>query len=571
METKNKKYVWSWLIIASLFFSPWLNAAEENNIDPKAKEVLNQASNYLDDIQSFQLDMDIEMNIEALGNQNNISSEISVAIQRPNKVAIRSQGGLGGNTLVTDGSHLYRSIDPLNIYVEKEKPASLNELSTFPFENIPEEAKRSPQVMFTDFLLKDNSIQNFLDNVEAVTYMDRETVDDVECHRIQFKSEEIDWILYIQAGDHPLVRKIIPDMEKAMAKTRQQVPNMPDMKVEMSLDYKKWDTNPTFTDATFAYEPPEGFKKVDDLQEAIQQQTSQSINPPNGEETSHPMVGKSAPTFTLDKLDNSTFNLEDHLGEKVIILDFWATWCGPCRQAMPILESVADEFKDQDVILTAINVRETPDEIQAFLNEENLNVEVALDRNGEVGNQYQVRGIPQTVIIGKEGTVQAVHVGFLPSLRSQLQEELKQLVEGKDLNEARNKVANRSTISETKSLMKSMDTALEMFYIDNDEYPTPPEGERTVDRAFLEKNGKTLFLNKPITYLSSIPKDPFNPDDQSFRYHTDGENWFILVSNGPDGDIDFDERSYEGETLSELTDYIYTPAKGTGDIIQINR
>ena len=78
------------------------------------------------------------------------------------------------------------------------------------------------------------------------------------------------------------------------------------------------------------------------------------------------LVGKPAPDFRLDMLDGTKFNLADHK-ENVLVLDFWASWCGPCLQVMPQVDKVAREFADQGVKLVAVNLAETPEQIQAAL------------------------------------------------------------------------------------------------------------------------------------------------------------------------------------------------------------
>ena len=75
--------------------------------------------------------------------------------------------------------------------------------------------------------------------------------------------------------------------------------------------------------------------------------------------TESPLVGKPAPDFALDLLGGKKFRLAEAKG-KVVVLDFWATWCGPCLQAMPQVEKVAGEFRDQGVQLVAVNLQETP-------------------------------------------------------------------------------------------------------------------------------------------------------------------------------------------------------------------
>ncbi len=147
----------------------------------------------------------------------------------------------------------------------------------------------------------------------------------------------------------------------------------------------------------------------------------------------HPLLAKPAPSFKLELLDGGEFDLSQQKDKNIVILDFWATWCGPCRGIMPIMEEVANEYKDKGVILIAVNLRESPQQIHSFLQEQGLHTTVALDKDGAVGNVYKAQYIPQTVIIDKEGIVQAVHVGALPNLKETLKKELNDLLAGKKL------------------------------------------------------------------------------------------------------------------------------------------
>ncbi len=142
----------------------------------------------------------------------------------------------------------------------------------------------------------------------------------------------------------------------------------------------------------------------------------------------HPLVGQQAPLFAASLLDDSPFDLADYVGRDVIILDFWATWCGPCQQALPTLSDVAAQFKDRGVRFFAVDIEETPDDVRRFLDESSLGLTVVMDRDGSISSQYGVNGIPQTVIIGTDGRVRFVHVGLSGDLRQRLTRELNELV-----------------------------------------------------------------------------------------------------------------------------------------------
>jgi thiol-disulfide isomerase/thioredoxin len=146
--------------------------------------------------------------------------------------------------------------------------------------------------------------------------------------------------------------------------------------------------------------------------------------------TESPLVGKPAPDFELELVGGKSFHLADSKG-KVVVLDFWATWCGPCIQAMPQVEKAAGEFDEKDVQLVAVNLQETPQQIKAMLERHQLKIpRVALDKDGTVAEKYQAHAIPQTVIIGRDGNVARLFVGGGPHLGDQLREAIKATLAG---------------------------------------------------------------------------------------------------------------------------------------------
>ncbi len=147
-------------------------------------------------------------------------------------------------------------------------------------------------------------------------------------------------------------------------------------------------------------------------------------------ESNHPLVGHKAPLFTATMLDQRPFDLAQHVGKNVVILDFWSTWCGPCIKALPMLSDVAAEYKDRGVEFFAVDIGETPEEVRQFLDSTSLDLAVVMDPDGAISDLYQVEPIPHTVIIGTDGIVRFVHVGASRNLRAELTRELDRLVAG---------------------------------------------------------------------------------------------------------------------------------------------
>ena len=122
------------------------------------------------------------------------------------------------------------------------------------------------------------------------------------------------------------------------------------------------------------------------------------------------MIGNPAPDFELKKLDGSLLKLSDLRG-RVVVLDFWATWCGPCVASLPKITDLGQEYKGAEVDVIAVNIEQTSAEVRGLLDRLKISPMVVLDSDGAVARAYQAQAIPQTVIIDRDGKVKQIIVG----------------------------------------------------------------------------------------------------------------------------------------------------------------
>ncbi|MFQ5559893.1 MAG: TlpA disulfide reductase family protein [Nitrospinota bacterium] len=119
-----------------------------------------------------------------------------------------------------------------------------------------------------------------------------------------------------------------------------------------------------------------------------------------------------APQFTLVSLSGKKEGLETTRG-KLVVMNFWATWCAPCRMEMPALETLSKKFKDQGLVVLGISQdRGRSDIVQKFIEEFGLTFTILLDPEGTVRAKYEVDGLPTTYIIGRDGKFLGKVVGF---------------------------------------------------------------------------------------------------------------------------------------------------------------
>lgn len=129
-------------------------------------------------------------------------------------------------------------------------------------------------------------------------------------------------------------------------------------------------------------------------------------------ETAAPQAGFPAPDFTLQTPTGETYTLSELKG-KAVLVNLWATWCPPCRAEMPAIQNIYDEYKEQGFIVLAINMttQDNPLNIAPFAAEYKLTFPILLDETGEISAAYQLRSLPSSYFIDREGIISEVVIG----------------------------------------------------------------------------------------------------------------------------------------------------------------
>ena len=125
-----------------------------------------------------------------------------------------------------------------------------------------------------------------------------------------------------------------------------------------------------------------------------------------------PLLASQAPSFALALFDVKTIRLEDFRG-KAVLINFWASWCIPCRAEAPALESAWQKHKDQDMVFLGVNIQDKEEDARAFMNEFGITYLNGRDPNGKIAVDYGVWGIPETFFIDPQGSITYKHAGEL--------------------------------------------------------------------------------------------------------------------------------------------------------------
>jgi len=120
--------------------------------------------------------------------------------------------------------------------------------------------------------------------------------------------------------------------------------------------------------------------------------------------------GRLAPNFLLETLDGKEMRLNDLRGQAVVI-NFWATWCRPCRKEIPELVAAYNSYRERGLVILGVNLQEGKGIVRPFAEDFGMNFPILIDRDGEVGDEYRILGLPTTYFVDRGGVVRSVFTG----------------------------------------------------------------------------------------------------------------------------------------------------------------
>lgn len=380
-------------------------ATQPARVSDAAKAVMDSMREGYSKLKTLDVAGTVKVNLDAAGEKENREGSFNATFQAPANFRHEMKDDM---LIVNNGEKAYLFKIDQKMYATVDAVKEKGELDKLPDPIASQLQQQNPSVLMA---LVPDAGKGLTEGVDSVERGEDVTLDGTAYQVLVLKSGGQE----IRAAVHPktgLLRQMTVDL-KGYLQSR-SVPNV--NAAMITIDYSKSLTDGPVEVAGFAWAPPEDARLVK-LPEP-----DARAGGPGGDAIA--LIGKDAPAFTLKDMDDKSVSLGDLKGS-VVVLDFWATWCGPCVQAMPHLAKIHSDLSPKGLKVYAVNLREPPALIKTFLEEQKLSLPVLLDAEAKTAESYMVTGIPQTVIVGKDGKVARVFVGFGPGG----EEELRKAVE----------------------------------------------------------------------------------------------------------------------------------------------
>jgi peroxiredoxin/outer membrane lipoprotein-sorting protein len=368
-------------------------------VSDEVKAVLDRINEAYTNLNSLELAGTISLNVEDGGAKRNHEAAFTSSFLAPNKFRHQVKDH---PLLVSTGSKFFGYSATNNVYTQAEIKPEKAQLRDIPEEHAKILSYEDPSLILA--ISKDPSI-DLREMASGISRLADQNIDG-KAHitlGLTLRGDNTGPLTLAFDPQTHLLRRATLNMEDAFEKAgRSDITN-----ATYHVDYTSIKPNAALKPDQFAWNPPSGSKDLAMVKAELLEGDEEEAG------AAAALVGKAAPNFTLTDMEGDEVKLADLKGS-VVVLDFWATWCGPCVAALPQLNKIYKEFEKDGLKMYAVNQREAKDKVEKFINDKDLTIPVLLDKDAGVGKKYMVTGIPQTVIIGKDGTVKKVIVGFNP-------------------------------------------------------------------------------------------------------------------------------------------------------------
>jgi thiol-disulfide isomerase/thioredoxin len=372
------------LAVAALALSPL--CAQQY---PDGDTLTKQAAATLKTLHSLQYKEDVNMETAFSGQNMKVTTETSRAVLNPGKMRLETHAQGLSMIIVSDGE------------------------TTWMYTSIGNEYTRKSAAMGAQGIMDAMGMADMMPNMADIHLTQKTTGDE----SIVIDGQKHDcWVVHTDIGAIELPaavkgakisdgaittwidKKLGIDLQSEVS-MKVSMPGSISTETHIKTVKKDLQIDGPIADSVFAFTPPDGAKEVEKLS------VFGAMN------ATPDLAGKTAPDFTLQTLDGKPYGLAALKG-KPVLLDFWATWCGPCRKAMPAVEKVFQDYKEQGLVILAVDGGEDRDTVQAFLKKTPMAYPAVLSGESPILKDYQVKAFPTFVMIDRDGKIAAYEIGF---------------------------------------------------------------------------------------------------------------------------------------------------------------
>lgn len=428
-------------VLGCFAFTTLAKAAPALAQEPEARRIFEEMAAAYKNLSAYSDHGEIRMVSGRSGAPNTMTSKAAIVLARPNKLVVQTDEV----RVVCDGDRLTTLVVPLKKYSVAPAPKTISlplisnsSLGALLFSGPSE----PPMNVLWNLLINDNAVESVLGSAAGLKREpDRE------------RNGKLHQVIRLEPADGPPLRLVIDPKSHLLASIEVVADPSTLASAEKETQVESlsvaWISGEVSTEAppetVFQFHAPQGATRVADLA------SRREVREPRQDGLAA-LVGKPAPEFSLTLLDGPDKTRKvskQDLKGKVVLLDFWATWCGPCLEELPEIQKLVEQLADahaKDLLVVAVSQDNDAGEaadirqlVEKTLSGKELKLAsgplsaVALDPPKDVGKAFHVQAIPTLVLIDRQGVVQAVHVGFRPDIRDTLAEQIDSVRKGLSL------------------------------------------------------------------------------------------------------------------------------------------
>jgi thiol-disulfide isomerase/thioredoxin len=373
---------------------------------------LSRTEEYLNEHAPYEVTIESTWKSTGAGHERAGKNVFRLVVGR-NRDHFRIEAGRGGEkgpglVVVSDGKTVTHLYSPKKLYTRRTTDDPFTELQR---DALTVNALEGSGI---DFLVRKNIRRNFLAQTAAVQDLGDVKLDGEAARHFRLTlANRRQKDVWFAESDAPLFRQ---------ATTTLDIPVKGQEVYKLTITSRlQWNVDAKLPEDDFTVKLPDGARKVRNLLDALVRGDAEDL------------LGKPAPKLRLTALDSKDLDPSVPTGKQVEILYLWATWCAPSVGDMPGLTKFIRDYEKKGVTFLAVNVGEKPDVVKACVAKHSYKGVVALDPESASLEAYRLSALPAAILIGRDGTVQAIHTGAGPGMREQIGRDLDALLQGKTL------------------------------------------------------------------------------------------------------------------------------------------